>query len=197
MWIGLTDCCDLTHLHSCLWNVLAAGFVDLPLVIPFLPDVGDGAETDAEADAQERDADTNGVEVVALSEYQSECGVEKEAQTIKVAVVQGGKHDDGLGCQEPEGSRKRDRKQLLHTSLLQMIGDVDVSRIVDLAGSLCALSEKDAMARLAAEEQGCGHDGPEASADAEKSPENVAPAPGLGDERHEEESGRRPARSCP
>lgn len=126
--------------------------MDAALVVALLPDVGDGAQADAGADAEEADADADGVEAVALAEDESEGGVEEEAQAVEVAVVQGGEHDDGFGGQESERSCERDGEEVLHAPLLEMLGDVDVAGVVELAGLLCAAGKEDAVARLAAEE---------------------------------------------
>lgn len=191
---SLTDSGYHGQLESSLGNSRGAGRREAPLVIPLLPQVREGTDGYTERDAQEGTPDLEGAETVPLAKNHPEGAVEQKAQAVQVAVVQGGEDDDGLGQQEPERPRQGHVEELVRRPALEGARLGVVGTPGALARGRGAAAEDGGVPRLA---QGQRHDEPERPADAEQRPEDLAPAPVLGHERHGEEARGAAARRRP
>lgn len=160
---------------------------DLALVVSFLPEVGDGAETDAEEEGEEDQADLDGGEAVALLAEDEVVGaVEEEGEAVEVAVIQCGEDDNGFGREEAERSAQRHFEQSGYTPLFELVGHVDSAGVAFLAQSSSSSAEQDRVSGLVAPEQDNSHDEPQPAANPQESPEHIAPSSSFGHEGHEE-----------
>lgn len=117
----LTDDSNLSRgLDASFGHILTTRLVDLPLIVPLLPNISHRAQADSKAEAEETGAHPNGAKPMALPENQRERSIEEKAKPVQVAIEQCCENDDGLRTQEPKRSGQSDTKQLLGTALLQV-----------------------------------------------------------------------------